>query len=209
MNNRVITYIDGFNLYFGMRAKGWQRYYWLDICKLSEALTSSTETVTQVKYFSARISRPNSKQARQNTYLEALGTLSNCSLHFGHYQSSPRECNRCKHIDYVPSEKMTDVNIAVEMMTDAFSDMFDTAYLISADSDLTPPVRKILQTFPHKKVVVVFPPERGSKQLRKVASNNLHVFRRTLAESQLPDEVLKPDGFVLKRPQKWTSRPVI
>jgi hypothetical protein len=27
---RVIVCIDGFNLYFGMREKGWQRYYWLD-----------------------------------------------------------------------------------------------------------------------------------------------------------------------------------
>lgn len=31
---------------------------------------------------------------------------------------------------------MTDVNIAVEMMRDAFQDRFDAALLISADSDL-------------------------------------------------------------------------
>lgn len=25
---RVIAYIDGFNLYFGLKSKGWKRYYW-------------------------------------------------------------------------------------------------------------------------------------------------------------------------------------
>ena len=28
---RVIAYVDGFNLYFGLKSKGWQRYYWLDV----------------------------------------------------------------------------------------------------------------------------------------------------------------------------------
>ena len=25
--SRVITYVDGFNLYFGLRDKGWRKYY--------------------------------------------------------------------------------------------------------------------------------------------------------------------------------------
>ena len=28
---RVNAYIDGFNLYFGLKSKGWRRYYWLDL----------------------------------------------------------------------------------------------------------------------------------------------------------------------------------
>ena len=36
---------------------------------------------------------------------------------------------------------MTDVNIATAMLTDAYRDRFDTALLVSADSDLVPPVR--------------------------------------------------------------------
>ena len=28
---RLIAYIDGFNLYFGLKEKGWKRYYWLDM----------------------------------------------------------------------------------------------------------------------------------------------------------------------------------
>ena len=31
---RVIAYIDGFNLYFGLKSKGWKRYYWRDLERL-------------------------------------------------------------------------------------------------------------------------------------------------------------------------------
>ena len=27
--NRVIAYIDGYNLYHGLREQGWKRFYWL------------------------------------------------------------------------------------------------------------------------------------------------------------------------------------
>jgi hypothetical protein len=32
---RVIAYVDGFNLYFGLKSKGWQRYFWLNIPALA------------------------------------------------------------------------------------------------------------------------------------------------------------------------------
>ena len=35
---RVMTYIDGFNLFFGLKSKGWRRYYWYDPRLLSEHL---------------------------------------------------------------------------------------------------------------------------------------------------------------------------
>ena len=35
---RVIVYVDGFNLYYGLKSKGWQRYYWLDVQRLGENL---------------------------------------------------------------------------------------------------------------------------------------------------------------------------
>ena len=36
MTRRVAVYVDGFNLYYGLRSKGWRRYYWLDLHRLSE-----------------------------------------------------------------------------------------------------------------------------------------------------------------------------
>ncbi len=31
--NQVGAYIDGFNLYFGMKNRRWKRYYWLNVEK--------------------------------------------------------------------------------------------------------------------------------------------------------------------------------
>ena len=41
--DRVIAYVDGFNLYFGLREKGWQRYYWLDIQAMVGRLLKPTQ----------------------------------------------------------------------------------------------------------------------------------------------------------------------
>jgi hypothetical protein len=76
--SRVVTYIDGFNLYFGLRSKGWRKYYWLDLVRLSCALLKAEQQLEAVHYFTSRIilSGSNAKDVdRQNIYLEALSTL--------------------------------------------------------------------------------------------------------------------------------------
>lgn len=40
--NRVIAYIDGFNLYFGLKSKGFKKYYWLDLSALAYILQRPT-----------------------------------------------------------------------------------------------------------------------------------------------------------------------
>ncbi|HLB49599.1 MAG TPA: NYN domain-containing protein [Anaerolineales bacterium] len=97
-------------------------------------------------------------------------------------------------------EKMTDVNISVELMADAFQDAFDVALLVSADSDLVGPARTIRRLFKNKRVVVAFPPERFSSALKQVADGQLFVSRDVLAKSIFSEEVKKPDGFLLRRP---------
>jgi hypothetical protein len=98
---------------------------------------------------------------------------------------------------------MTDVNIAVELLTDAFEDRFDTALLVSADSDLQPPLQKIRQCFPQKRIVVAFPPKRQSFVLRSTAHASFTIGRAVLAKSQFPPEITKADGYVLHRPLSW------
>jgi uncharacterized LabA/DUF88 family protein len=71
---------------------------------------------------------------------------------------------------------MTDVNIAFEIMSDAFQDHFDIALLISADSDLSAPVMAIKYLFPEKRVIVAFPPERHSAQFQRIA--NVYTIRK-------------------------------
>jgi hypothetical protein len=203
---RVITYLDGFNLYFGLRSKGWRQYYWLDVHAVSRALLLPGQSLVGVKYFTSRVSSAHgdpSRAHRQAVYLEALATVPGTSLFFGHYLSKAIRCHACGTQWQKHDEKMTDVNIATELLVDAFQDRFDTALLVTADSDLAGPITRLRELFPAKRVVVVFPPDRASKRLGQLASSALHVGRGVLARCQLPDAILKPDGFTLQRPATW------
>lgn len=203
---RVVTYIDGFNLYFGLRSKGWRKYYWLDLHQLSLSLLKPGQQLEAVHYFTARI-RANGHNVddmrRQSLYIEALETRPLTALQFGHYLDKPRLCRQCgaRWMDY--EEKMTDVNIAAQMLSDAFDDRFDTALIVSADSDLTTPVSKVRQRFPAKRVVIAEPPGRHSTALCNVASGYFTIGEAKFRASQLPDQVQRADGFVLSRPTHW------
>ncbi len=200
---RVIAYIDGFNLYYGLRSKGWKRFYWLNLQKVAQHLLKPNQTLVVTKYFTAKVRFPPGKQRRQTTFLEALGTLPDLHIYYGHYLADKITCRNCDHTYTTHHEKMTDVNIAVELLTDAFQDNFDVALLISADGDLVGPVKRVKQLFPHKRVIVVFPPKRHSNALQNASHVCLHLDRVVLARSVLPDEVVKANGFVLRRPSKW------
>jgi len=151
---RVITYIDGYNLYFGLREKihvkdstgaepnvHWKRYLWLDVVNLSESLLRPDQVLLRTKYFTARIrGKPQSEQ-RQSLFLEAISVLPNIRLYFGTFQPDPKRCGKCGAVAFHPQEKKTDVNIATQILNDAIHNNLDTAILISADSDQVPPFK--------------------------------------------------------------------
>jgi len=203
MDQRVIAYIDGFNLYFGLRAAGWKRFYWLNLQTLARNLLKSEQELVFTKYFTSRVSYPPEKERRQSTFLEALETLNEFRIYYGHYQMNPQRCRECGNKVMIPSEKMTDVNMAVEILKDAFQDMFDVALLMSADSDLTAPVLAIKNLFPGKRMIVAFPPQRHSAQLERLAHGSMQIGRASLAKSVFPDKVPKADGFILEKPAEW------
>ena len=203
MNERVVAYIDGFNLYFGLKSAGWKRFYWINLQLLAQNLLKPGQDLVFTKYFTSRVSYPAEKERRQSTFLEALETLNDFRIYYGHYQADPQRCRKCGHKVWIPNEKMTDVNIAVEMLSDAYQNLFDVALVISADSDLSPPVLAIKNLFPEKRLVIAFPPQRHSAQLQRLAHGFIQIGRASIARSAFPDKVPKADGFVLQRPNEW------
>ncbi len=159
--NRVIIYVDGFNLYFGLKSKGWRKYYWLDLCALPRSFLKGNQQLEHCHYFTARIQDGggNSQDAgRQNTWLEAFATFSDLTTHFGHYIFKSQRCRKCRYTRNTHKEKMTDVNIATQLLTDSYEDRFDTTIIVSGDSDLTTPVKLVRERFPRKRVRIAFPP---------------------------------------------------
>jgi uncharacterized LabA/DUF88 family protein len=200
--DRVIAYIDGYNLYYGLREKGWKRFYWLNLPRLGEQFLKEDQQLQETKYFTTIVKHPEDKRLRQQTFLEALQTLENITFFYGHFLADPVICRQCGHTHTTHHEKMTDVNISVELMKDAFQDRFDVALIISADSDLVSPVRTVRQLFPNKKVISIFPPGRFSLALKKVSTGTLHIGHVELSKSLFPDRVAK-NTMIIKRPAQW------
>ena len=199
---RVIAYIDGFNLYYGLREKKWKWFYWLNVKKMAQCMLKPGQNLVSTKYFTTIVRRPRDKHRRQAVFLDALRTLSDFHIYYGHYLSETVTCKNCGHTYQTYHEKMTDVNIATELMSDAFQDEFDVALLVTADSDLVGPIRAVQRLF-GKKIVAAFPPSRYSNALKRAANAYTHIGRNRLSKSVFPDQVVKPDGFVLTRPARW------
>ena len=98
---------------------------------------------------------------------------------------------------------MTDVNIAVALLHDAMRDTFDTAIVVSADSDLVGPINTVLRSYPDKRVVVAFQPNSHSEELHHQVTAAFRLGRRIIADSQFPAQVIDANGFVLRKPPRW------
>ena len=203
---RVAAYIDGFNLYYGLRDKGWKCHYWLDMPRLIKLLLKPGQQLTACHYFTARISgndHGHQDQKRQSIWLDAIYAHGGVEIHYGKYLVKRRQCRQCNHVFRQPEEKMTDVNIATKLLVDAFQDNFDTAIVVSGDSDLVPPIMAIRKHLPDKRIIVAFPPERFSNHLRRVAHGTIHIGREKLKRAHMPDEIVTDGGYVLRRPDNW------
>ena len=173
---------------------------------MAERILRSEQRLEAVRYFTARVfpePRDPGKPVRQNTYLEALATLPNVHIHYGFHVAKVLRCHTCGATWQTYEEKMTDVNIAAELLGDAQDNSFDTAIVVSGDSDLVSAVRAVRKRYPDKRVVMAFPPGRQSAGLRTAATAYFNIGRSALKNSQLPEQVTRADGYVLARPSQW------
>ncbi len=186
-----------------MKAQYNNKYLWLDVEALSNSLLVPGQSLVATKYFTSMVTNQPDKEKRQRTYLDALKASTSCHYYYGQYQSNIINCRGCGSNWPSPKEKMTDVNIATQMLMDAFTDQFDVAILISGDSDLIPPIQAIKSLSTEKRIGVYFPPSRHSIQLKSLVHFSGLIGKNKLRDSQLPDNIVKPDGFVLTRPSTW------
>ncbi|MGC7100441.1 NYN domain-containing protein [Amycolatopsis lurida] len=165
---RVVAFIDGFNLYHGLRHKHGRKYLWLDLEALVTSLLTAQQQLAAVKYFTARVRNAPDSEQRQSDYIDALVAHSTkLEVVDGRFQEKDRHCCNCQSTWTVYEEKETDVSIAVALIEAGVNDEFDVALILSADSDLCPAVRALGRLRPEKQVVAAFPPRRRSGELRQ------------------------------------------
>ena len=176
---RAIVYIDGYNWYHAI-FKHRPEWKWLNIQSFFEMLRPR-ESVVSVKFFTAIVDEedPNSEaRERQSRYLAALGTLPKVKTIFGKFQNREVTCRaECGRKYQVPEEKKTDVNIAVEIMSDAFQNACDSIILVSGDSDAQPPLFWVKQNLSRKHISVyvpALPEEKSNRRLHFYQQNGIN-----------------------------------
>lgn len=111
---RVISFIDGFNLYHALDNLERPELKWLNLMTLCQMfLKSYSEELVGVFYFSAYADHmPEPAQKRQKSYVRAL-ELKGVKTILGHFKKKNRRCPDCHHRWIGHEEKETDVNIAL------------------------------------------------------------------------------------------------
>ena len=201
----VICYIDGFNLYHGLRSRKWKKYYWLDLWALTERFLHPGQDLVEVVYCTSKVKNDPAALARQLTYIDALcAHRPGVKVLYGHYLAKEMRCFQCGATYTRHEEKMTDVNIACQILIDAMDGRFDAALLVSGDSDLVPPVRIVRERWPAKRIVALFPPNRYSDALKNAVHGYTWLGEEKLRQSLLPEHVEVIPGKVLHRPPNWS-----
>jgi hypothetical protein len=210
----VAAYIDGFNLYYGMKSRYGRKHMWLDVVELVRQLRPSDE-VEVVRYFTAIVKNEPPAATNQNLYLDALRAHNETliDVRVGVFkQRTIGPCKVCRR-DFLCScpstyqsyeEKETDVALGVAMAEDAALAKAEVTLLISADSDLRPAVAAVKRLAPGRPVYIGLPPSRFLRQVRFPGAGTFHVRESALRAAQLPLVVTDAStGLRYERPAKW------
>ena len=211
---KTIAYIDGFNLHYGLLRE--TRFLWLDLEKLVQALLTDKYEVQKIKYFTARIRSDRFSVISphdQSCYLEVLSSKPRVKIIEGYYRTfraklpfAKEPCTSCGKVKYATvwktEEKKSDVNLAVEMVSDAYENNADAFVLVSGDADHSAAL-SVARHLHHKTTVVFNPHEGECAELRRFSTFYKNIPRDLPARCQLPDVVPLPNGRTIHRPSAW------
>jgi hypothetical protein len=184
---RVALYVDGFNLYHAIDNLGEPHLKWVNLWELGERLMPNRAHYRLVRaYYVSAIRQPSSdKGKRHQQYINALRYFGvKCEL--SHFISETVSCNKCHNTWQDPHEKESDVNLALAVYDDASRDIFDLAYLITADSDQAATARMFKKRFPGKQLVSVAPPGMEESKAIKQHISTQKMPKVAIEESLLP-----------------------
>ncbi len=211
---RVNVYVDGFNLYYGA-VKG-TPYKWLDLGELCRMLRPQ-DRINRIRYFTADVKlRSDDPQApvRQQTYLRALKTLPNLTIHKGRFLSNETWMRLTHPIEGLGAttitsalvqkteEKGSDVNLASLLLIDGFGRDFQSALVISNDSDLVEPIRFVRQRL-NRPCHVIHPHATEVRTLRRAATTYLQLDAEVLTECQFAPTLTDSAGRTITKPRTW------
>lgn len=204
---KAIIYIDGLNLYESCLSERPKRK-WLNLESFCELMHPEDEIV-KIHYFITRlVDAPQSVKNNQLHFLDAISALAKVEVHFGRFRKDTAVCKvkKCQWPGVrkydVQKEKKTDVNVAVQMLQDAYENHADTFVLVSADTDFVPVIQAVAKL---GKCVTIYTPSKNSSGMSEVASISRirNVKDEIFERSQMTFEIELPNGRKVHRPSDW------
>lgn len=202
MTVRAAFYVDGFNVYHALDNLGQPHLKWLNWSALGKLLIPSrSESLVRTVICTAVKTTDPGKQTRHRLYVSALEQVGVECLK-GHFATERRECRDCGSVWEAPVEKQGDVNLAISVLDDAYRDVFDHCYLVTADGDQCATVRLLKARFPDKRVTtVVLTGQSHNFMILNLADAKLTVTENNIERSLFPrfvegaNAVLRPAEY--------------
>ena len=205
---RVSAFIDGFNLYHAIDKLGRNDLKWVDLRKLIEIFTGPEHKIIDVFYFTAVAEWLVEPANRHKAYISALTACGVTSV-LGSFKSNEVSCMKCSNTWIKHKEKMTDVNIAVWLLREAYNNRFDQAFIISCDSDFTPAFQAVKDLPKPRAIKLIAPPEMyHSKDLGVYSDKTASIKIKHLELCRMPEKVKDPISnlVIATRPEKYNPR---
>jgi uncharacterized LabA/DUF88 family protein len=198
---KVVAFIDGFNLYHSIDDLGtlYNHLKWLNLWKLCETSCTKQEELVGVKYFTAIQTTSRRKKAKHLVYIRALEYYG-VEIIKGRFARTNKRHADSKVVFPVLEEKETDVNIAIQMVKGAIKNDFDTAFLITADSDQVPTIKLVKDI--GKQVRILIPVKRSANELKMVSDRSEQISIDKLSKCLLPGEINSKGGRIV-RPDEY------
>jgi uncharacterized LabA/DUF88 family protein len=209
---RTAVYVDGFNLFHSL-LDGKSGRKWLDLHAMARAVLQPNNQVCKIRYFTARVTAPPNDPdmpSRQDVYLRAL-RAQGVIIHLGMFKERPKTRRlvnpprppASKYVEvWHREEKGSDVNLAVHMLHDAWSGVYDCAVVVSNDSDLAEACHLVKSM--GKVVGLLSPAHRPTQELQQCTDFYRRITATHLTNSQLPDPVIDTStGREIRCPPRW------
>lgn len=201
---KSMLFVDGFNFYHSISHNNLYKYKWINYHSLGEHITNHfypQSKLVETHFFTAIATWNKNKALRHENYIKALEHF-NINVVKGKFREKFPRCRNCGQTYKTYEEKETDVNIAIHLLEFAFLNKYDTALILSGDSDLVNAIDTVRKIF-NKKVIIIIPPKRKANHLIKNSDNHFKIKEIHLRNNQLPNSITLSNNTVITKPQEW------
>lgn len=227
---RVNVYIDWFNVYHVLKNKiqhwvpPWEaELKWCNLRSLTESYLQEWEELWDIYFFTAD-SWIQETRKRGVSYKQALNHHNITIIKWQYSNITKTFMNKMRVLlfklwitcewdekDYIPKvlkyktyeEKRTDVNIAVKIVEDAFLWKYDTAIIMSWDSDIVPAVESVKKHFPQTHFMTLWITGTKGQLIKDRCDEHQVIWYKKMKAHRLPDTIKISSEKILEIPKEW------